>query len=314
MGLPVHAAGAGLALLLAAAPGPALARPGAPAATPAAIAETAARPPAAFAPRFAWPQRTVPELLGQRAVDWVVSRLHRDPAVLIIEFPTLREQGAALNRAAALLEKDGAPRDRVLDDAALAALITRHGDSPASFYQGHGYLADQLAQFFNQASRQGVTLNAQEQRLRRLLLDARVLDERPQGLAAAGLQSVISYTAAQPDDPGTTPDETIDAVRRESVLRHELSHALFFTNRAYREHAFRFWRQRLTEDERQRLRGMLARLNYDPANETLMVNEAQAFLMHTPDVRAFNASVLGLNEAQLEDMRRRFREGAPALR
>jgi pilus assembly protein CpaF len=62
------------------------------------------------------------------------------------------------------------------------------------------------------------------------------------------------------------------------------------------------------------LRRMLVRLNYDGANEDLIVNEAQAFLMHTPDDRAFNAASLGIAERQLSDLRRRFMQGAPRLR
>ena len=41
-------------------------------------------------------------------------------------------------------------------------------------------------------------------------------------------------------------------------------------------------------------------------DELLMVNETQAFLMHTPDRRAFSAASLGVSEAQLTAWRRRF--------
>lgn len=259
-------------------------------------------------------QLDVHELLDRRTTDWQISRLRGNPAVLVIEFPSLAEQGAAMNRIAALLEKAGAPRDRVLNDAALAELIRRHGDSPQTFYQGHNYVAAQLARFYTLAARQGQSLNLQEERLRKTLVDAHVLARDGDATIAQGLQAVVSYTATQRDDPSTPVDESIDDRRRESVLRHELSHGLYFTNRAYRDHCWRFWRERLSEDERERLRRMLVRLNYDGANEDLIVNEAQAFLMHTPDDRAFNATSLGIPERQLSDLRRRFMQGAPKLR
>ena len=259
-------------------------------------------------------QLDVHELLDRRTTDWQIARLRGNPAVLVIEFPNLAEQGAAMNRIAALLEKAGAPRDRVLNDAALAELIRRHGDNPQTFYQGHNYVAEQLARFYTLAARQGQSLNAQEERLRKTLVDAHVLGRDGDATIAQGLQAVVSYTATQRDDPTTRMDESIDDRRRESVLRHELSHGLYFTNRAYRDHCWRFWRERLTEDERERLRRMLVRLNYDGANEDLIVNEAQAFLMHTPDDRAFNAASLGITERQLSDLRRRFMQGAPRLR
>lgn len=259
-------------------------------------------------------QLDVPELLDRRTTDWQIARLRGNPAVLVIEFPSLAEQGAAMNRIAALLEKAGAPRDRVLNDAALADLIRRHGDNPQTFYQGHNYVAAQLARFYTLAARQGQSLNVQEERLRKTLVEAHVLSRDGDATIAQGLQAVVSYTATQRDDPTTPLDESIDDRRRESVLRHELSHGLYFTNRAYRDHCWRFWRERLTEDERERLRRMLVRLNYDGANEDLIVNEAQAFLMHTPDDRAFNAASLGIAERQLSDLRRRFMQGAPRLR
>lgn len=259
-------------------------------------------------------QLDVHELLDRRTTDWQIARLRGNPAVLVIEFPNLAEQGAAMNRIAALLEKAGAPRDRVLNDAALAELIRRHGDNPQTFYQGHNYVAAQLARFYTLAARQGQSLNLQEERLRKTLVDAHVLGRDGDATIAQGLQAIVSYTATQRDDPTTPLDESIDDRRRESVLRHELSHGLYFTNRAYRDHCWRFWRERLTEDERERLRRMLVRLNYDGANEDLIVNEAQAFLMHTPDDRAFNAASLGITERQLSDLRRRFMQGAPRLR
>lgn len=277
----------------------------APASTPTATVATGAAAPIEI------PQLEVRELLQQRAQDWRAARLRGNPAVLVIEFPSLKEQGAAMNRAAALIEKSGAPRDRVLGDAELQALITRQGDTAQTFYQGHNYVAEQLARFYALSARQGQPLTGQEQRLKRLLVDAHALAGDGEATAAKGLQAVISFTAAERDSPGTAIDETIDERRRESVLRHELSHGLFFTSREYRDHCWRFWRDRLSHEEREALRSMLARLHYDPGNEELMVNEAQAFLMHTPDERAFNAASLGVSAAKLADLRKRFLAGAP---
>ena len=258
------------------------------------------------------PQFDLAELLAARTTDWNVARVRGQPAILVIEFPSLREQGLALNRAAALIEKAAGSRTRVLDDRALGELITRQGDNVQTFYQGHGYVVEQLARFFTLAAAQGLTLNMQELRLRQLLLDARSLSAQASAYVAQGLQSVVTFTATQVDDPRTPQDEGIDAMRRESVLRHELSHGLFFTDRRYREHCWRYWRERLSEEERQLFRGVLARLHYDAGNEELMVNEVQAFLMHTPDMRAFNAAALGVTATRLADLRRRFLPGAPA--
>ena len=106
-------------------------------------------------------------------------------------------------------------------------------------------------------------------------------------------------------------DETLDAAVRESILLHELSHGVYFTDPAYRDHAKAFWEQKLTEEERAIWRAFLASRDYDSANEDMMLNEAQAFLMHTPDPRIFSAAALGVTQEQLDSMRARFRDGAP---
>ncbi len=280
-------------------------------------ATAAAQPalPAPLRPAVAVVQRDVADLLqtgpgtDARTDDWRLARLRGNPQVLVLEFPGLADQGAAMNRVAAFIEKDGAPRDQVLDDAELAQLIRRQGDNPQTFFQGHDYSGDHLASFFSTARRQGQRLNAQEERLLQLLIDSRMLARSGQAYSALGLQAVVTFTGTQGDDPQTPQDETIDERRRESVLLHEISHGLFFTSTAYREHCWQFWRQRLTADERAAFRRMLGGLNYDPRNEELMVNEMQALLMHTPDTRAFGADSLGIGEAQLADLRARFRQG-----
>ena len=49
----------------------------------------------------------------------------------------------------------------------------------------------------------------------------------------------------------------------------------------------------------------------NPDNEEMMINEAQAYLMYTPDKRAFNARMLGLREKEIESLRGQFLSGFP---
>jgi hypothetical protein len=246
--------------------------------------------------------------LAGHSNDWRVGRLREDPAILVIEFPGLAAQGAAMNRIAALIEKEGAPRDRVLDDRALAAFIARSGDTAQTFFQGHDYADTSLAKFFRLAQEQRVTLGPSEERLHALLRITGLLTPSP-----AGTQALITFTAIQPDDPMTTVNEAIDERARESVLRHEYSHGRYFTQPAYREHCRRFWREVLTEAQREAIRKFLGDLGYDRRNEELMLNEAQALLIHTPDERAFDPAALGLTPATLARLRERFHAGAPAV-
>jgi hypothetical protein len=248
------------------------------------------------------------QILGARHVGTAVYRPIENPRVLIIDFPSLTEQARAMNRLAALIEKAGAPRDRLLSDAEMAAQTDN-----ATFYFAHDYSAASLARFFTMAESEGEALNTLEKDLLALLLAARVLDRGPTGGYVPGNpeMAVISLVQPQPDDPATPEDETVDAALRDTMLRHEMSHGEFFTNEAYRRHCERFWRERLTESERKRFRDYLSRHGYDPQDEALMINEAQAYLMHTPDPRAFSAEALRVTKEQLLDMQRRFMTPQP---
>ncbi|MGH6929394.1 MAG: hypothetical protein ACREEV_13835, partial [Dongiaceae bacterium] len=218
------------------------------------------------------------QILGMRHGGTAIYRPIENPRVLVIDFPSLTEQARAMNRLAALIEKDGAPRDRLLSDAEMAAMTS----NAATFYFAHDYAAAALARFFSMAESEPEALNGQEKDLLTLLLAARVLNRDPAGGYMPGTpeMAVISLVQPQVDDPGTPEDETVDPALRDTMLRHEMSHGEFFTNEAYRRHCERFWRERLAESERDRFRDYLSRHGYDPQDETLMINEAQAYLMH----------------------------------
>ena len=253
--------------------------------------------------------------LAGRSADWRVGRLKEEPAVVVIEFPNLAEQGAAMNRLAALLEKTDAPRDRLLGNAELASLIAQGGDSPQTFYQGHDYGGAGLARFFSMAQAQQLALDTAERRLLQILTDAGVLAparDGAQGYVQIGLQALISFSATQVDDPSTPASETIDEVQRESILRHEASHGRFYTRTGYQAHSRRFWQTELSEPQRERIRVYLASAGYNRQDEELMLNEAQAFMMHTPDRRAFMAQDIGMTPAQLDALRERFWRTLPA--
>jgi hypothetical protein len=281
-----------------------------PVATPPPVTGAAAPAPAPSAP--AGPRvidARLSQILGVRHAGTTIYRPSENPRILIIDFPSLTEQARAMNRLAALIEKAGAPRDRLLSDAEMAAQT----DNAATFYFAHDYAASSLAKFFTMAESEAETLNDQEKDLLALLLAAHVLDHGPSGGYVPGNpeMAVISLVQPQPDDPATSEDETVDVSLRDTMLRHEMSHGEFFTNEAYRRHCERFWRERLTEAERKRFRQYLARHGYDPQDEILMINEAQAYLMHTPDPRTFSAEALGVTAGQLIDMQRRFMDPQP---
>jgi len=240
----------------------------------------------------------LPPLLSEAAIEAhraeapAMLRLASNPAVFILDFPTLEAQGAALNRVAALVEKAGLPRDRVLSEAEMAAAVARAGDTAATFYSGHNYRGADLARFFRLAQEAGLALRAEEQWIAARLDEARALV--PQG------QEIVLLSIA-------APDARLEAGWRATILRHELGHGLYGTTPRYAEAIRGAWQNGFTEAERAAFRAFLAREGYDTANEEMMIDETQAYLLHTPDRRFFTPEFVGLGEEQVARLREMLR-------
>ncbi len=236
------------------------------------------------------------DILANRSASLSMFRLAENPAILVLDFPTLREQARMLNRVAVLVETRGEPRDRVLGDDALEKAIRATGAEPDSFYDGHDYRAGDLVRFFALADRDGIRLNPDEQWLRGLLATLGWTDA-----GAVGALITIPTLGAG-----------VDAQARASILRHEISHGQFFTDPNYAAFTQHFWQTDLTEAERAAFRQFLAGQEYDPTDETLMMNEMQAYLVHTADPRFFTPSLVKLSPERLATLRQRFVAGMPA--
>ncbi|MBV9734480.1 MAG: hypothetical protein JO209_01125 [Acidisphaera sp.] len=245
-------------------------------AAPALTAVPPAPPPSAFAIRTA----TEAEIAADVPDTLTMFRFAPNPHVIVLDFASLREQGLMLNRVAALVEKAGLPRDRVLNDAELNDAIRRSGATVETYYLGHDYSAAAIARFFALADRDGVRLYPEEEKLRALAADQGWL--KPDAVGA-----VISV-------PRAGLDPIVDAAARAVILHHELSHGEYFTDPAYAGYVQRFWRNTLTDGDRAAFRDFLGREDYDTGVEDLVINEMQAYLMHTRDPRFFNARALGL--------------------
>jgi hypothetical protein len=225
-------------------------------------------------------------------------RFAANPAVLVLDFGDLASQGRALNRVAALIEKAGLPRERVLDDAELAAAIRATGATEATWYYGHDYAFASLARFYALAAAQGRVLSGDETRLAGLLAAAGAF--RP---GAVGALITLPRLGADP---------LVDAAVRATILRHELSHGEYFTDPAYAGFVRQFWRTAMTDAERAAFTRFLVGEDYDPGEQDLIINETQAYLMFTADARFFSAQAVGLPEAEIAALRATFRATMPA--
>ena len=67
----------------------------------------------------------------------------------------------------------------------------------------------------------------------------------------------------------------------------------------------------MSEAQRSAFRKFLSSSSYSPDNEEMMINETQAYLLYTPDQRAFNPRMVGLREREIETLRSQFLAGFP---
>ena len=72
-----------------------------------------------------------------------------------------------------------------------------------------------------------------------------------------------------------------------------------------------FGREILTAAERAGFRNFLAREGYDTGIGDLVINETQAYLMHTTDKHFFSAQAVGITEERLGMLRGLFLTGMP---
>lgn len=256
-------------------------------------------PPPGVAALFALGVADEAAILADAAPDLTLFRFAAEPRIVVLDFASLEQQGRTFNRVAALVEKAGLPRDRVLGDAELDAAIRASGDTPATYYYGHDYPAADLARFFALAGRDHVALDPEEERLRALLGQ---LGWLAPGSPPPGALLSLSHQ-------GTSAELTPAA--RAVILHHELSHGAFFTVPAYADYTRAFWQTALTEAERAAIRKFLADAGYDSSDETLMLNEMQAYLMFTDDAHFFEPSSIGMTVARRAALRDAFRRDLP---
>jgi hypothetical protein len=243
------------------------------------------------------PVATEAEIDADQPAHLTLFRFQSNPNIVVFDFPTLREQGLMFNRIAAFAEKVGEPHDRVLTDPQLDRAIAAHGDTVETYYYGHDYGAETLRRFFALADRDHVVLYPEEERLRRIATEQGML-------AADSNQAVITV-------PRLGADESVDATFRRTILHHELSHGEYFTDPAYVAYAYHFFNDVMDATERADFERFLASQDYDPKLHDLIVNETQAYLMHTPDPRVFNAKMLGMSNTELSLLRAKFLLGMP---
>jgi hypothetical protein len=180
------------------------------------------------------------------------------PDVIVFDFRDYSVQDAYLKRLAFYVEKKGFA-GRLAPDSEIASL---HG------WNAHDYKTEDLARFFSLAARSGFPLNDRELKLRDFLVAHGLLAKRG-GDYAARHGAIISITRESP------------AYLRHTFLTHESSHALYFTDAAYRDYCVALWSS-MTREEKWYWFLYFGWMNYDVSSADLMANEMQAYLVQQP--------------------------------
>jgi hypothetical protein len=247
------------------------------------------------------------ELLHRVARETRLYRLRDNPRVYLVDFGSLHEQAQTLNRVASLIEKKGMPDNRVIHQSELENYFKTNHLNPDTFYFGHNYRADDLAEFFTMVQRDRLDLNSQEQRFLQMLRDLGVLiQQRGIYKVPDPPRVVVTFTQTQRDNPRSPELDFVNMSIRCTVLRHELSHGEYSTNSSYRRLTHNFWYRTMTEQDRTAFRAFLGSKGYDEHNDELMANEMQAYLMHSPNPRAFSPKRVGLSAARVKELRDQF--------
>ncbi len=241
-----------------------------------------------------------------------------NPAVFILDFPELEQQGRMFSRILALIERQGGEREHVLTDTQLEGLMTASGKGFATYAYGNDFRSVDLAKFYTIASDEKIDLNNDEIGLRDFLIAKGVMERKFEFYTPVPPERVI---ISIPQSGGgsvavrkKSGQAAITPQLRKAILHHEISHGEYYTNPAYSEYCRDFWARGLTESERAAFRKFLAGKGYDPENGDLMINETQAYLIHTPSHDVFSPAMVGLTVGEVEGLVSRFWAGAPPSR
>jgi len=197
--------------------------------------------------------------------DFLLYRWNIEPDILIFDFRNYAVQARYLKRLAFYIEKPGF-RGTLLKNEQLEG---KHG------WNAHDYSAESLSLFFNQATRDNFSLNPEEEELKLLLLQNRILQKKTgtEELEPAS-GAIISVTR-----------ESSDSLRS-TFLVHEGVHGLFFTNAEFRQGCFDIWNS-LNEEEQAIWKYFLYNNEhpYDSEWEYLSVTELAAYILQNPKSR-----------------------------
>ncbi|MBI3148772.1 MAG: hypothetical protein HYZ17_09715 [Betaproteobacteria bacterium] len=253
---------------------------------------------------------TVAEILATASKTRTAYRLADNPRVIVLDMPDVRDQGGMFGRLVLFIERGNAPKTRLMLIPEVQGWLKQNKSTMESLTVGNNLRASELARFFNTARYQAEALTADERQLYDWLLAWNVLREEANGVSVVAPEHIL-ISFPQASSVAGCNGCSVTQAQRETIAKHEFAHAKLATDLAYQHYCEWFWSQALPPAMRERFTRFLHTRGYDPNNRELLANEAQAFLLYTPDPSMFSAQLLGVTEAELQAMRNLFESGLP---
>lgn len=251
-------------------------------------------------------------ILANKSSELVVWRLAENQEIMVLDFPSMAQQGRTFNRITQLIEQFSEPYKRVLTMDELQKYFEAIRRNDANFAYGHDVLVSELVLFYNLVDRDKVELFSEELALRDFLIEQNLMRVW-RGIYQAVRPGQVLISVPQTQER-TESEPRITAQARRAVMLHELAHGEYYTNAYYARYCRKYWSDILTDNQREIFSRFLSKYNYDINRQELLVNEMQAYLMFTPDPQSFSAEKLGITETELNLMRKSFRDGRPPTR
>ncbi|WP_087732484.1 hypothetical protein [Paraburkholderia piptadeniae] len=226
------------------------------------------------------------------------------PGLYVMHAPGLAGQGAMFSRVVALFERRDMPRDHIVTMTEIATHARRFRTNAADLTAGNNFSSTELAHFFDLARGQHLTLTPGERALQRIAVQMGLIGERNGNWQARSARDFLITIPGLGTGPG---GEIIDAPVRAAILSHELGHWQYFSDDAYAQACRSFWWRELSYEQRAELTRQLEALGYD-ASDRIVVDEAQAYLLHTPAPYMPLADVPGPNGFDVAAIRGRLKQ------
>lgn len=248
------------------------------------------------------------EIVSARLAEntWQAWQWQGFPDIYVIQFESYELQGEAFNRVAAYIEKYG-QRGKMASWREIHYYLRQRGLSMENLYSAHDYRTADLARFYNAAEETGDQFSDAEWGVLQTLLELGLLAAGERGRwESTGDAAVLSIaTRYQGDElPSSRVMGQRDRTFEAHALYHETRHGFYFTEPAYAEICRAYWNQVLSPRDRELFRLVLKSMDYDPADEELMINEWQSYLL-TPTYAFVGAGAVTDALREIADGRRR---------